>query len=175
MCGTFKLFCFVPWKKHFFMILVLCKCLFLLTTGSSPVTFVAFWAVFSVSFLQLFVKVLPLLPATLGKVQCLNYGLTPYSNKLMWLTVPGRGMGKGLYQFYTVGSRENLIPFHLSLSRCHSPPQVVITMQALTASSRLLKEEGKKKKRENAWRWMHVEKGENDISLAHRRGLMLLC
>lgn len=46
-----------------------------------------------------------------------------------------------LYQFHTVGSRENLIPFHPSLSRCHSLPQVVI---ALTASSRLLEERGKK-------------------------------
>lgn len=47
--------------------------------------------------------------------------------------------GRSLYQFHTVGSRENLIPFHLSLSRCHSPPQVVITTQTLTASSRLLR------------------------------------
>lgn len=46
-----------------------------------------------------------------------------------------------LYQFHTVGSRENLIPFHPSLSRCHSLPQVVI---ALTASSRLLEEREKK-------------------------------
>lgn len=48
-----------------------------------------------------------------------------------------------VYQFHTVGSRENLIPFHLSLSRCHSPPQVVIATQALTASRRFLK--GRKK------------------------------
>lgn len=47
------------------------------------------------------------------------------------------GVGGRLYQFHTVGSRENLIPFHPSLSRCHSPPQVVI---ALTASSRFPKE-----------------------------------
>lgn len=51
----------------------------------------------------------------------------------------GEGDG-GLYQFHTVGSGENLIPFHPSLSRCHSLPQVVI---ALTASSRFLKEKKK--------------------------------
>lgn len=58
----------------------------------------------------------------------------------------GREMWGSLYQFHTVGSGENLIPFHLSLSRCHSPPQVVIAAQALTASSRFLKEKKKKRK-----------------------------
>lgn len=59
----------------------------------------------------------------------------------------GRETGGRLYQFHTVGSRENLIPFHLSLSRCHSPPQVVIGKRALTASSRFLKEKKEKKER----------------------------
>lgn len=93
------------------------------------------------------------LQCSLGQGWCLNQGLTPYLNKLMWWTVYGEGnrgwwiggvgLG-GLYQFHTVGSRGILIPFHLSLSRCHSPPQVVIATQALTASSRFLKE-GKKR------------------------------
>lgn len=57
----------------------------------------------------------------------------------------GREVGRSLYQLHTVGSGENLDPFHLSLSRCHSPPQVVIATQALTASSRLLKKKNKRK------------------------------
>ncbi len=61
--------------------------------------------------------------------------------------VCGERNGRGsLYQFHTVGSGENLIPFHLSLPRCHSPPQVVIATQALTASSRFLKEKKGKEK-----------------------------
>lgn len=59
----------------------------------------------------------------------------------------GEEWGGSLYQFHTVGSGENMIPFHLSLSRCHSPPQVVIATQALTASSRFL--QGKKRKEKN--------------------------
>lgn len=63
----------------------------------------------------------------------------------------GREIGGGgsPYQFHTVGSGENLIPFHLSLPRCHSPPQVVIATQALTASSRFLKEKKKKRRKKN--------------------------
>lgn len=58
----------------------------------------------------------------------------------------GVGRGGGLYQFRTVDSWENLIPFHPSLSRCHSPPQVVITTQALTTPSCFCVERKKRKK-----------------------------
>lgn len=80
-----------------------------------------------------------------------------------------------LYQFHTVGSRGNLIPFHPSLSRCHSLPQVVI---ALTASSRLL-EEGKKRRRKRTGGVTKLRAGmlldgdKNDISAVHRHWLML--
>lgn len=76
-----------------------------------------------------------------------------------------------LYQFHTVGSRENLIPFHPSLSRCHSLPQVVI---ALTASSRLLEERRKKRRGEvtKLRAGMLLGGDKNDISLEHRHWLM---
>lgn len=103
------------------------------------------------SCLRLFLTQFPL-PTLLFRTGLASKLLTSYLNKLMhwpvcreknaegWGGWRGGGGGR-LYQFHTVGSRENLIPFHPSLSRCHSPPQVVI---ALTASSRFLEEKSHK-------------------------------
>lgn len=75
-----------------------------------------------------------------------------------------------LYHFHTVGSRENLIPFHPSLSRCHSLPQVVI---ALTASSRLLQEGWGRGGVTELRAAMLLGGDKNDISLEHRHWLVL--